>query len=106
MQGILAPVQFAVFLMSLGFIIHFMVTGRGETAATVSVVVKTVTLYTIMITGAIWERQVFGRSVMLFDTVDRGQLSALGETRTPGIADLFVAVIGGENAATAQGAAA
>jgi 3-vinyl bacteriochlorophyllide hydratase len=60
-QGILAPVQFAVFLMSLGFIIHFMVTGRGETAATVSVVVKTVTLYTIMITGAIWEREVFGR---------------------------------------------
>ncbi len=54
----------------------------------------------------IHERQVFGRSVMLFDTVDRGQLSALGETRTPGIADLFVAVIGGENAATAQGAAA
>jgi len=60
-QGILAPVQFAVFLMSLGFIIHFMATGRGETAATVSVVVKTVTLYTIMVTGAIWERKVFGR---------------------------------------------
>ncbi len=60
-QGILAPVQFAVFLMSLGFIIHFMATGRGETAATVSVVVKTLTLYTIMVTGAIWEREVFGR---------------------------------------------
>src|SRR5438045_4377142 len=39
------------------------------------------------------ERQVFGRSVLLFDHVDRGQLAALGEVRTPSIADLFVAVI-------------
>jgi len=39
------------------------------------------------------ERQVFGRSVMLFDHVDRGQLSAMGEVRTPSIADLFVAVM-------------
>lgn len=52
------------------------------------------------------ERQVFGRSIMLFDNVDRGQLTALGETRTPSIADLFVAVIGGQNAEMAQGAAA
>jgi ABC-2 type transport system ATP-binding protein len=40
------------------------------------------------------ERQVFGRSVMLFDHVDRGQLSAMGDVRTPSIADLFVAVMG------------
>ncbi|HEY2799083.1 MAG TPA: ABC transporter ATP-binding protein [Chthoniobacterales bacterium] len=39
------------------------------------------------------ERQVFGRSVMLFENVDRGQLAALGEARTPSIADLFVAVM-------------
>jgi ABC-2 type transport system ATP-binding protein len=52
------------------------------------------------------ERQVFGRSIMLFDTVDRAQLAAFGETRTPSIADLFVAVIGGQNAEMAQGAAA
>lgn len=39
------------------------------------------------------ERQVFGRSVMLFDGVDRGQLSAMGDVRTPSIADLFVAVM-------------
>ncbi|MGI8480516.1 MAG: ABC transporter ATP-binding protein [Chthoniobacterales bacterium] len=39
------------------------------------------------------ERQVFGRSVMLFGNVDRGQLAALGEVRTPSIADLFVAVM-------------
>src|ERR1700726_4463366 len=43
------------------------------------------------------ERQVFGRSVMLFENVDRGQLAALGEVRTPSIADLFVAVMSGEN---------
>jgi ABC-2 type transport system ATP-binding protein len=41
------------------------------------------------------ERQVFGRSVMLFENVDRGQLAALGEVRRPSIADLFVAVMGG-----------
>jgi ABC-2 type transport system ATP-binding protein len=42
------------------------------------------------------ERQVFGRSILLFDRVDRQQLAALGEVRTPSIADLFVAVIGGQ----------
>ena len=44
----------------------------------------------------IHERQVFGRSILLFDGVDRQQLAALGEVRTPSIADLFVAVIGNE----------
>jgi ABC-2 type transport system ATP-binding protein len=43
----------------------------------------------------IHERQSLGRHVLLFDGVDRGQLARLGEIRTPGIADLFVAVIGG-----------
>ena len=43
----------------------------------------------------IYQRDVLGRSVMLFDRADRRQLSALGEVRTPGIADLFVAVVGG-----------
>jgi ABC-2 type transport system ATP-binding protein len=42
----------------------------------------------------IQERQVFGRSMMLFDHVDRQQLAALGEVRTPSIADVFVAVMG------------
>ena len=45
------------------------------------------------------ERQVFGRSVMLFDHVDRGQLAALGDVRTPNIADLFVAVMSNERGA-------
>jgi ABC-2 type transport system ATP-binding protein len=50
------------------------------------------------------EREVFGRSILLFDHGDRRQLGALGEVRTPSIADLFVAVIGNQ-AGTAQGAA-
>ena len=44
--------------------------------------------------GPIHERQVFGRSILLFDSVARDQLAPLGEVRTPSIADLFVAVIG------------
>ena len=50
------------------------------------------------------ERQVFGRSILLFDQVDRQQLAALGDVRTPSIADLFVAVMG-NTAGQAQGAA-
>jgi ABC-2 type transport system ATP-binding protein len=50
------------------------------------------------------ERQVLGRSILLFDRVDRQQLAALGDVRTPSIADLFVAVLGNQNGA-AQGAA-
>ena len=56
----------------------------------------------------IHERQVFGRTVLLFDRVDRQQLASLGDVRTPSIADLFVAVIGnqvGYQASQAQGAA-
>lgn len=59
-QGILAPVQFVVFLISLGLVLRYLGTGDGYAAATVSVVIKTLVLYTIMITGAIWEREVFG----------------------------------------------
>ncbi len=58
-QGVLAPVQFAIFLVSLSLVLRFLLTGAGETAATVSVVVKTLALYTIMITGSIWEKVVF-----------------------------------------------
>jgi len=52
----------------------------------------------------IHERQVLGRSTLLFDHVDRQQLAALGEVRTPSIADLFVALMGNQ-AGEAQGAA-
>jgi 3-vinyl bacteriochlorophyllide hydratase len=60
-QGILAPIQFLVFLISLGMVLNFMLTQSGQSMAEFSVVVKTLVLYTIMITGAIWEREVFGR---------------------------------------------
>ena len=60
-QGVLAPVQFLVFLVSLVLVLRFLATGEGELAATVSVVVKTLTLYAIMVTGCIWEKVVFGR---------------------------------------------
>jgi 3-vinyl bacteriochlorophyllide hydratase len=60
-QGILAPIQFLVFLVSLALVLRFLWTGAGEQAATLSVVVKTLVLYGIMITGSIWERAVFGR---------------------------------------------
>ncbi len=60
-QGVLAPVQFVVFLISLALVLRFLATGEGAFAADVSIVVKTLTLYTIMITGAIWEKAVFGR---------------------------------------------
>ncbi len=60
-QGILAPLQFGVFLVSLALVVHFLWTQTGQHAATVSVVVKCVALYGIMVTGAIWEKAVFGR---------------------------------------------
>jgi ABC-2 type transport system ATP-binding protein len=52
----------------------------------------------------IYERQVFGRTILMFDRVERGRLLQLGEVRTPSIADLFVAVVGNQ-AGVAQGAA-
>jgi len=60
-QGVLAPIQFLVFLVSLGLVLRFLTTGEGQSAATLSVVVKTLTLYTIMVTGCIWEKVVFDR---------------------------------------------
>jgi 3-vinyl bacteriochlorophyllide hydratase len=60
-QGVLAPIQFAVFLVSLVLVLRYLATGEGLTAATVSIVVKTLVLYAIMITGSIWEKAVFGR---------------------------------------------
>lgn len=60
-QGILAPLQFVVFLISLYFVLRYLMTGEGAVIATISIVVKTLVLYTIMITGSIWEKVVFGR---------------------------------------------
>ncbi len=60
-QGVLAPVQFLAFLISLGLVLRCLMTGSGYELATASVIVKTILLYTIMVTGAIWEKDVFGR---------------------------------------------
>ncbi|MBK1686040.1 2-vinyl bacteriochlorophyllide hydratase [Rubrivivax gelatinosus] len=59
-QGVLAPLQFLVFLVSLALVVRYLITGQGHDAATISIVIKTVVLYTIMITGAIWEKDVYG----------------------------------------------
>jgi ABC-2 type transport system ATP-binding protein len=50
------------------------------------------------------ERQTLGRSILLFDGVERQQLSGLGDVRTPSIADLFVAVMGNQSGAAQGGA--
>jgi 3-vinyl bacteriochlorophyllide hydratase len=60
-QGVLAPLQFLVFAVSLGLVLRTLWTGEGATAANASVVVKTLVLYAIMVTGSIWEKAVFGR---------------------------------------------
>jgi 3-vinyl bacteriochlorophyllide hydratase len=60
-QGLLAPFQFLVFIVSTWLVCRYLLTGQGETAATISIVVKTITLYTIMVTGCIWEKVVFGK---------------------------------------------
>ena len=60
-QGVLAPLQFVVFIISLGLVIRTLATGEGAFAADASIVLKTFILYTIMVTGSIWEKVVFGK---------------------------------------------
>jgi 3-vinyl bacteriochlorophyllide hydratase len=60
-QGVLAPIQFVVFLASLALVARYLLTGEGQSLASASIVLKTLVLYTIMVTGAIWERDVFGK---------------------------------------------
>jgi len=60
-QGILAPLQFVIFLVSAVLVLRFLISGEGYGAATISIVLKTVVLYIIMVTGAIWEREVYGQ---------------------------------------------
>ena len=59
-QGVLAPLQFLVFAVSLVLVLRFLASGAGESAATASVVLKVATLYAIMLTGCLWEKDVFG----------------------------------------------
>jgi 3-vinyl bacteriochlorophyllide hydratase len=60
-QGLLAPIQFIIFGISLYLVLDYLRTGDNKDWALWSVVIKTVALYTIMITGAIWEKVVFGK---------------------------------------------
>ena len=60
-QGLLAPLQFLIFLVSLTLVLRYLMTGEGAAAATVSIVIKTIALYAIMITGSIWEKVVFDK---------------------------------------------
>jgi 3-vinyl bacteriochlorophyllide hydratase len=59
-QAVLAPLQFVVFLASLGLVLHYLASGEGFALASASVVLKTLVLYAIMVTGCLWERDVFG----------------------------------------------
>lgn len=60
-QGVLAPVQFAVCAISAVLVVRYLVTGDGWLAASVSFLAKTALLYLIMVTGSVWEKVVFGR---------------------------------------------
>jgi 3-vinyl bacteriochlorophyllide hydratase len=60
-QGILAPLQFVVFLVSAVLVVNYLSNETGLGAATASVVLKTCLLYAIMVTGALWEKDVFGQ---------------------------------------------
>ena len=60
-QGVLAPLQFVVFLVSLGFVLNYLLYGTYENAASISVVIKTFILCLIMVTGSIWEKAVFDK---------------------------------------------
>lgn len=60
-QGVLAPLQFVIFLVSLVLVLRALATGEGAFAADVSIIAKTCALYAIMVTGSIWEKVVFGK---------------------------------------------
>jgi 3-vinyl bacteriochlorophyllide hydratase len=60
-QGVLAAFQFLVFLVSLVLVLRTLATGEGALAANASVLFKTLVLYTIMVTGSLWEKDVFGQ---------------------------------------------
>ena len=60
-QGILAPLQFVIFLVSLGLVLRYLASGQDAWLADLSIIAKTCALYAIMVTGSIWEKEVFGR---------------------------------------------
>lgn len=63
-QGVLAPMQFLVFLVSVALVLRYLATGDGYALATYSIILKTAFLLLIMVTGAIWEKVVFGQYLL------------------------------------------
>ena len=63
-QGVLAPLQFLVFLISLVLVMRYLFAGVGYEIAAFSIVLKTIVLLVIMVTGAIWEKVVFGQYLL------------------------------------------
>jgi len=63
-QAILAPIQFVVCFISIFLVLRYLIRGVGYDLATVSIVIKTLVLYLIMFTGAIWEKEVFGQYLL------------------------------------------
>ncbi|MEY4218496.1 MAG: 2-vinyl bacteriochlorophyllide hydratase [Pseudomonadota bacterium] len=92
-QGLLAPIQFFIFLGSLGFVLRYLFTGEGLEIANQSVVVKTLTLYTIMITGCIWEKVVFGRYLFAPSlALHTGYLYAMYTQKLQGVELMYLAL--------------
>lgn len=60
-QGILAPLQLLVMLVSVALVLRCLQDGEGYALATASILLKTFLLYTIMYTGALWEHDVYGQ---------------------------------------------
>lgn len=60
MQAVLAPLQFLAFIISLGLVIRYLLTGDGYTIANISVLIKIGLLWLITVTGMIWEKEIFG----------------------------------------------
>jgi 3-vinyl bacteriochlorophyllide hydratase len=60
-QAVLAPLQFLIFAVSLVLVLRYLESGEGYALATGSIIAKTVALYAIMVTGSIWEKDVFGK---------------------------------------------
>ncbi len=94
-QAILAPLQFLVFLVSLVLVIRYLTGGEGFALATASVVIKTLVLYTIMVTGALWERDVFGQYLFAgpFFWEDVVSMLVIG-THTAYLVAVFTGVLG------------
>ena len=63
-QGVLAPIQFVVFLISISLVTWYLTTGDGYDLANISILIKTFVLLSIMVTGAIWEKVVFGQYLL------------------------------------------